>query len=232
MNAHTEDKRVTRFAGLLIITLLSCQTLAQELYYVSDEQFIPLRSGPGSEYRIVHRGIPSGTEMVINERSENDTWSRITTTNGTKGWIRSQYLTTVAPASTRLAALEQQKQALEQQLGAFSGLLKEMRDNYRIRSGEASDEEGSLELSGAELAEIRRISSNALTLDAENQRVVKEMEVLKSRVGVLEADNLRLLESQENELFLNGAFAVALGVLITLLVPRLWPKKRRSTSWA
>jgi SH3 domain protein len=48
----------------------------------------------------------------------------------------------------------------------------------------------------------------------------------------LQADNQRLLDSTENEAFLNGALAVGLGVLITLLVPRLWPKKRRSTSWA
>ena len=31
---------------------------------------------------------------------------------------------------------------------------------------------------------------------------------------------------------MNGAMAVLLGVIITLVVPRLWPKRRRSSSWA
>ena len=30
----------------------------------------------------------------------------------------------------------------------------------------------------------------------------------------------------------DGAFAVALGVFIALVVPRLWPKRRSSSSWA
>ena len=224
-----------RVATLLVLATISVSSnyaSAQEAFYVSDEQHIPLRSGPGSDYRILHRGIPSGTEMVINERSENGDYARITTARGTEGWIRSQYLTTEVPPRTRIIALLEKNQAQEEQLASVNDLLRDLRDNYRIMSGQLEGKDEELALTGGELAEIRRISSNALTLDGENRRLVENSEMQRSRIEVLEADNQRLLNSSENEAFLNGALAVALGVMITLLVPRLWPKRRRSTSWA
>ena len=54
--------------------------------------------------------------------------------------------------------------------------------------------------------------------------------MLRSQIEVLEADNQRLQDQLDSEAFMNGAFAVLLGVLITLLVPRLWPKRRKSSS--
>ena len=83
-----------------------------------------------------------------------------------------------------------------------------------------------------ELAEIRRISSNAVALDRSNRAMAEETEMLRSRIEVLEADNQRLQDSLDSEAFMNGAFAVLIGVMITLLVPRLWPKRRPSSSWA
>ena len=223
---------MTRIASFILLAVITTHSSAQDVFYISDQQYIPLRSGPGSEYRILHRGIPSGTEMVVNERSEDGNYARITTAGGTEGWIRNQYLTTEVPPRTRMATLEKHNQALEQQLGSVNGLLQELRDNYHIVTGQLDGKDEQLALTGGELAEIRRISSNAMTLDGENRRLVEEAEVLKSQIEVLEADNQRLLDSSENEAFLNGALAVALGVMITLLVPRLWPKRRRSTSWA
>jgi SH3 domain protein len=49
---------------------------------------------------------------------------------------------------------------------------------------------------------------------------------------MLEAENQRLHDKVDSEDFLNGALAVLLGVIITLVVPRLWPKRRKSSSWA
>lgn len=223
---------MTRVSTFIVLAIISASSSAQEVFYIIDQLYIPLRSGPGAEYRILHRGIPTGTEMVVNERTEDGKYSRITTANGSEGWLRSQYLTTEVPARTKVATLQEQKQALEQQMESVNGLLRELRDNYRIMSGQLSGKEEQLELTGSELAEIRRISSNAMKLDGENRRLVEGAQVLKSRIEVLEADNQRLLDSNENEAFLNGALAVALGVMITLLVPRLWPKRRRSSSWA
>ena len=61
---------------------------------------------------------------------------------------------------------------------------------------------------------------------------MEETENLRSEVEMLEAENQRLQDKLKSEDFINGALAVLMGVVITLVVPRLWPKRRRSSSWA
>jgi SH3 domain protein len=69
-------------------------------------------------------------------------------------------------------------------------------------------------------------------LDSDNQRLVEESENLRSEVDMLEFENQRLVDKLDSGAFLDGALAVFLGVIITLVVPRLWPKRRKSSSWA
>ena len=86
----------------LIVSLLailgSAAALAQDIRYISDTQYIPVRSGAGNEFRIIHRGIPSGTRLTVSRESEDGTWAEITTDGGTTGWVRSQYLMSSVPA--------------------------------------------------------------------------------------------------------------------------------------
>jgi SH3 domain protein len=64
------------------------------------------------------------------------------------------------------------------------------------------------------------------------ERLVEQMENLRSEADMLTAENYRLQEKLESEDFLNGALAVLLGVIIALVAPRLVPKRRKSSSWA
>ena len=98
----------------------------------------------------------------------------------------------------------------------------------------ASLDERELQLAAItdELTQLKQISGKSLQLDADNRRLVVDSEQLRSQLDMLEAENQRLLDKVDSEDFLNGALAVLLGVIITLVVPRLWPKRRKSSSWA
>ena len=217
---------------VLFSLLFAAAAQAQNVRYVSDKQFIPLRSGAGSDYRIIHRGIPSGTRLTIARTSGDGEWAEITTEKGTTGWIRTQYLMQDLPAQNRVDAAE--KRAAE--AVAKSAALGEELAALRAQSTEL---EGRLNSSGSELgsvteelAQLKQISGNAIQLDIDNRRLVEESENLRSDVEMLESENQRLQDKLESEDFLNGALAVLLGVIITLVVPRLWPKRRKSSSWA
>ena len=69
-------------------------------------------------------------------------------------------------------------------------------------------------------------------LDEENRQLNETVETLRSELDVLKADNQRLQDKLQSSAFLDGALAVLLGVIITLVVPRLWPRRRSSSSWA
>ena len=222
----------TTLYPILALLLLSAAGHAQDVRYVSDKQFVPLRSGAGNDYRIVHRGIPSGTRLKVARTSGDGEWAEITTDRGTSGWIRSQYLMKDMPAQNKLDAAQRTAATAVEE----SAALKEEVTALKAERAEliARLETGGQELGNVsdELASLKQISGKAVQLDIDNRRLVEDSENLRSEVEMLQSENQRLLDKLQSEDFINGALAVLMGVFITLAVPRLWPKRRKSSSWA
>lgn len=217
---------------LLFSMLMSAATLAQDIRYISDKQYIPLRSGAGNDYRITHRGLPSGTRLTVTQLSDDGEWAEITTDGGSGGWMRAQYLMTQAPAQTKLEdALRRAEQATQS-----SAELQATLDQLETERGElvntVTNTDTELEMVVDELTKLKQISGKAVQLDKDNQRLVVETQTLRSEAEMLQSENQRLQDKLDSEDFFNGALAVFLGVIITLVVPRLWPKRRKSSSWA
>ncbi len=212
--------------GLLTVLLsLSAGALA-ETRYISDKIYVPLRVGDGSKYRIVHRGLPSGTQLELLESNEDSGYSKVKTRSGTEGWLPSHYLVESPVARTRL-------QETEGKLAKISEANKTLREQLK-NTTQSSEKTASvveqLERENSALSEeldaLKRISANAVKLDSDNRRLLESNQMLSSEVDVLKTDNARLRENKENEFFLNGAFAVLIGVMIALIAPRMMPKRR------
>lgn len=217
---------------ILITLLLSAAGHAQDVRYVSDKQYIPLRSGAGSDYRIIHRGIPSGTRLTVARTSSDGEWAEITTQRGTTGWIRTQYLMKDMPAQNKLEAAQQQAAQATEKSAALSTELETLKAEREELVTQIDTSGSQLGNVTEELTQLKQISANAVQLDIDNRRLVEESENLRSEVEMLEAEKQRLQDKLQSEDFINGALAVLLGVIITLVVPRVWPKRRKSSSWA
>lgn len=216
---------------LLLMTLLSSSQLySEEVRYIRDVLYVPLRSGQTNQHRIVHKGLVSGTPVTVIEMSEDDTNSFVRTKSGIEGWIQSQYLSDQPAgrdlynaATEKISKLETQNSELKQELNALKKDINEK--EKQVEQLSESNQQTS-----EELATIKDISGNALKLNQDNQRLLQENQVLKNEADVLRTDNQRLNDDKENDAFLNGAFAVVIGVMLALIVPRLTPKKR--DDWA
>lgn len=218
---------------LLLLALLFPQlSQAQDVRYVSDKSTVPLRSGPGNEFRIVHRGIPSGTKLTVAKASSDDEWSKITTVRGTSGWIRSQYLMQDRPAAQKLdAAVSRASKATERS----TSLTKEVQSLKTERAkllSQINNSGSELDSVSTELTDLKKISGKSVQLDIDNRRLVQNTETLRSEVEMLQSENQRLQDKVKSEDFLDGALAVLLGVVIALVAPRLIPKRRKNSSWA
>ena len=209
-----------------LLALLLAGGAYAETRYISDKIYVPLRVGEGSKYRIVHRGLPSGTPLELLENNEDSGYAKVRTQSGTEGWLPAHYLVSTPVARSQL-------KETEAQLAKLSEANKSLRD--KLNSSTQSSEKSSaiiqqLEEENAELAkeleEVKRVSANAINLDSDNRRLLESNQMLSSEVDVLKTDNARLRENKENEFFLNGAFAVLIGVMIALIAPRLMPKRR------
>jgi len=220
----------------LMLPLLSCcwstTLVAQETRYISDMVLVPVRSGPGSDYRIINRGLPSGTVLIVYGQSDDGEWIDVESPGGTRGWIPTQYLQTDPPAALLIndlrVELEQfrgERNRLVNQLDASSSEVDEV-------GGMVDQLESALETTRTELTEIKRVSAAAIELDLMNQQLVAELESERSEADLLRLENVRLRERITNNQMLDGALAVLLGVILAVIAPRLWPRKRRQDGWS
>ena len=217
---------------LLLSVLFAAVAQAQDTRYVSDKQFIPLRSGAGNDYRITHRGIPSGTRLTVARTSDDGVWAEITTERGTTGWIRTQYLMQDMPAQNKLDAATRRAEQATAKSASLAAEVASLQAERAELVNQLSSNDSELGSVSEELTQLKQISGKAVQLDVDNRRLVEESENLRSEVDMLESENLRLQDKLESEDFLNGAMAVLLGVIIALVAPRLVPKRRKSSSWA
>ena len=221
-----------RFIPLLTLLILLCPPLAaQETRYVSDDVFIVLHAGPGSNYRWLGRLIP-GTELVEEHRSTDGNWAKVRTTRGTLGWVQAEYLASEPPAQARLPAVVRQLEDAQRDgadLRRNLAAAQAERDALRAQLDESS---AALQRVSEELAQLRQVSGSAVETAEDNRRLVEETTALRMNLNTLRADNQRLQDRLRSSAFIDGALAVLLGVIIAVVVPRLWPKRRASSSWA
>ena len=221
-----------RFIPLLTLLTLLCPPLAaQETRYISDDVFIVLHAGPGANYRWLGRLIP-GTELVEQRRSTDGNWAEVRTRRGTLGWVQAEYLASEPPAQARLPAVVRQLEDAQRDgadLRRDLAAAQAERDALRAQLDESS---AALQRVSEELAQLRQVSGSAVETAEDNRRLVEETTALRMNLNTLRADNQRLQDRVRSSAFIDGALAVLLGVIIAVVVPRLWPKRRSSSSWA
>lgn len=221
-----------RILPLLLLPLFLATPLqAQEVRYVSDKVFIVLHRGPGTEYRWVAKLTP-GTRLKVARTKDDGKWAEVTTDRGTTGWVSTEFLSAQAPAQVKLPAAQARAEKLSAQNAQLSTTVEALQAEKVELLNKINSSDSQLGNVSQELADLKQISGKAVELDTDNRRLVEESENLRSEVEMLEAENQRLNDKLDSESFINGALAVLMGVFITLIVPRLWPKRRKSSSWA
>ena len=205
---------------------------AQDTQYISDMVLVPVRSGAGSQFRIVNRGLPSGTALLVYAQSDDGEWTEVETRGGTRGWIPTQYLQKEPPAGI---LINDMRLELEQVRGERDRVVSQL--NQSSSEVDEADETivsltTRLESTEAELTEVKRVPAAALDLDLMNQQLVAELESERSDADLLRLENVRLRERIANNQIMDGALAVLLGVILAVVAPRLWPKKKRQDGWS
>jgi len=210
---------------LFILFFISAITMA-ETRYVSDNLQIQLRSGPGTQYRII-RSLNSGTALEITADAIENGYQKVMFNNA-EGWVSSQYLMREPSARIQLAMAEQELAQLKANASPTESRLFELEQINQQLTDTISQLEISLANTETELNRITSLSGQAVELDEQNSRLRLENSNLSNEVDVLRIENTRLTEQHDRDYIIYGALAVLLGVVIALVVPRMAPKKRNS----
>lgn len=228
------NQRGFRRSGMffLLLNFLAVTAYAQEQRYITDEILVPVRSGAGGEYRIVNKGLSSGTPITLFSLSDDGVWAEVETRGGTRGWLRAQYIQAELPKKILLEQAAARYRELEADRNKLLSMLDDTQSEAYVADEELEDLRERLATTDAELLEIRRISGAAIELDARNQSLAKELENKRSEAELLKLENVRLQERIDSNMIIDGALAVLLGVIIAALAPRLMPKRRRNDGWS
>ncbi len=198
--------------------LITAVTSQAETLYISDELTVPLRSGPSSQHRILHRGLPSGTVMEKLGEDADAGFTQIRTSRGTEGWIRSQYLVNEPIAKVRLQRAEAQVANLRQQLNSVRAQNAELSQSNSSQRSAGQQSAARITELQEELAEIKRISAGALETDKQNQLLTDTNVRLRDELDDLAEAYDRVQANARNQAIMIGAGLVFLGLIAGVLI--------------
>ncbi|MGP9830973.1 MULTISPECIES: TIGR04211 family SH3 domain-containing protein [Marinobacter] len=213
----------------LLLIIASVSVAQARTVWVDDKLYLPVRSGAGSQFRIIENAVPSGTPLEVLE--VGDGYTKVRTPKGTEGWVSSQYLSNQPIAADRLRRATQQLEQARSELTSVREQLSEVteeRDNLQNAESSLSNRAGELQ---EELTRIKNIAADSINLERRNRELREENQKLRNDLEVLTAENERLEASKDSDFMLLGAGLVLGGVLLALLIPMLKPT-RKTDNWA
>ncbi|MDO3384169.1 TIGR04211 family SH3 domain-containing protein [Gilvimarinus algae] len=230
MRHLTRSAKVIRCA-LIAVSLLASQWVFAEARYIADELRVPLRSGMGNQYRIVHRGLLSGTELELirTDTDDSDTpWSLVRTDDGLEGWIRSQYLLDEPTAAIKLRRLQEKMSQLDGDQSELLETNERLDQENRAMSEELAEIREQLSQTQEAYANLRKLSANAVALNEQYKKLNENYQLLQTRAEVLKTENARLTNNSRYREWIFGAGILIAGVIVSLLLQSLGRRKRRS----
>jgi SH3 domain protein len=182
-----------------------------ETRYVTDIWSLTLRTGPGTEYKILAL-VESGQQLEVVE--PGDSWSRVRLANGKEGYVLNRYLIAQPTSAIRLKQLEIKYTALRQQATALieeNNRFKE--ENQKFKSSVDSNEKALNKLE-ADYKELKAGAAEFLNLKKKYQEVSTKLAEQTKRANTLDKELSGLEMNQYIKWFLAGSGVLLVGFII------------------
>lgn len=209
---------------LLSYILLAAVSVQAETQYVSDHLVITVRTGQGAQFQII-KTLETGEHVEVLEITDTG-YTKIETSDGTEGWVRSQYLMAEPVAKEKLAKVEAKllktKTALTKIRESFAKLSKE----HKVLSQQQSSLSKNKTQLDSELARLNEVAKKPILLDKQNRLLQQKNVTLEKDLQRLNQENHSLNDRSQREWFIAGALVLFGGILLGLIIPKLRGKKR------
>ena len=206
-------------AALLALALAGAAS-AQERY-IDDVVLVPLRAGAAVEHRVVHQGLAGGTPVTLIQENKETGWALVRTRDDQEGWLPARYLKRDPGTRWQIGNALRMLGQPDDGSVALSAAIEQ----FRADSGAVAAERDKLQ---GELAEGRQLWAHADEMDAANRALTEQVQQLKGQIDVLETERRRLRDDLWKKWFINGVLATGMGGVLTLLLPRIFQRRRRS----
>jgi SH3 domain protein len=206
-----------RFLPVLALLLLAAAPVPvsaqQETGWIDDEIFVPMRSGQGRQYRVIHRGLRTGTAVNILEWPEDGDWARVSYQD-TEGWIEKQYISRAPIAQMKLERLQQRHSELQSKLEQAQSRLQSVRAERDQLSKENRELKASLQQKTERAEHLEEVAAKPIRLDKANQKLNEKVSALRTKLDQAQAQNAMLRDDQTSQQWAMGAGILILGGIL------------------
>ncbi|MDA8142063.1 MAG: TIGR04211 family SH3 domain-containing protein [Desulfobacteraceae bacterium] len=215
-------KKATKIAIWVVLWLLICFAMGEaEIRYASDVCEIAVRTGPGTDRKIIAL-VPAGRELEL--INQGDEWSEVRLSNGKEGFALNRELTTETPSSMKLERLEKKHTDLISQNKELQQKLAELGAENKSVSGDRNQTHDALQKAEAAYENLKKESAEFLKFKAEYQKNQKELQETREKSEQFENQLNKLASSQLIEGFLYGGGLVIIGFITGWVMKK--PKRR------
>lgn len=195
--------------GLLILPAAS----VAETVYVSEDFEITMRTGPGTDRKIISL-VESGKALEILEKGQE--WSKVRTINGKEGWVLNRYLSASQPCAMVLDRVRQDYDVL-------AAKYKDLKDNFDELNAQKKSTDADLsqnqkdrdELSTA-YETLKKEAADFLKLKQRHKQMTADLDAEKTLAAKLDEENMQLKRSRIIQWVLTGGGIMLVGFFIGL----------------
>ena len=195
--------------GLLILPAAS----VAETVYVSEEFEITMRTGPGSDRKIISL-VQSGKALEILEKGEE--WSNVRDHNGKEGWVLNRYLTPSQPCAMVLDRVRQDYDVLNAKYEDLKETFDELEAQKKATDSDLSKNVKDRDQLSAAYETLKKESSEFLKLKKRHQQVTADLEAEKTLSAKLDEENMQMKRSRIIQWVLTGGGIMLVGFFIGL----------------
>jgi len=163
--------------------------------YISDELFIYMHSGPGTNYRILGT-IIAGSEVKITGSSDNG-YSEIIDNKNRATWVESKYVSTEPGLRVVVADLNSKISSSSDFTSQLDGQVNELK------------------------SKVNSLTNDKKKLTAELKQVTATL--TKTQTKIKDQDT-----NIKKQWFFNGAMVLGVGLILGLILPRFFARRRGS----
>ena len=178
--------------------------------YITDNISVYLRRGPSTNYGLIG-SLKSGHKVTIIDKSDDGSFTKIRDEKNRLAWIESELLTNTPSAKERLPLLEEQINTLNEKIINLDQEKQTLINDYNEQLKTAQSKISQLESSRNELEQD--LNQKNLQIESLNKEIDEN------------GQNLML------KWFTRGGMVAGAGLLLGLLLPFIFPRRRKKDRW-
>jgi len=194
----------------ICLTFFSAAGFAETMY-VSDKLKVTVRSGPGTEYKILDIA-ESGDRVEILENGED--WTLVKMANGKEGYVTSRYLVPGPTYAIRFDQLQAKQKALTQQAAALLEENTRLSQENKQLNAAFNNAEKSLKKLEIDYKELKTGSAEFLSLKAKFKKMSEQLADQTQKAAKLDKELSKVELNQYIKWFLAGSGVLLVGFIV------------------